>query len=354
MRGPNDVNEENERAKHMYLRQLVERGGRDPKTAGKAADIILGFERSTGFKSFKTFDDKQAVAYKERFLATISDRTGQRPAKATYVGALNVLRAFFDWLQREPGYRKALKPNHIAYLTPPMKDARVANARREIAFPTLAQCFRAFECMPEITPRNRRDKAFFALLMLAAPRVTAALSLALKHVDLVESCIHQDAREVATKFSKTFRTDFFPVDVVYREYFCSWVMELREIHMFGHNDPVFPRITEHFVSANASSNAPQLKRQFQATDANIRKVIRDAFISQGIAAFSPHSFRKTIALMMNDFCTSLEDEKAVSQNFGHESIRTTVDDYMTVSPRRQREIFRGFEPGKTMEAPKAN
>ena len=53
MRGPNEVNEENEHAKHLYLRQLVERDGRDPKTAGKAADTILGFERSTGFKSFK-------------------------------------------------------------------------------------------------------------------------------------------------------------------------------------------------------------------------------------------------------------------------------------------------------------
>lgn len=58
------------------------------------------------------------------------------------------------------------------------------------------------------TPRNRRDKAFFALMMLTAARVSAALSLPLNHVDLVESCIQQDAREVATKFSKTFRTDF--------------------------------------------------------------------------------------------------------------------------------------------------
>lgn len=172
---------------------------------------------------------------------------------------LNTLRAFFEWLAREPGYRKAINPNQIGYLTPPMKDARVANARREIAFPTLAQCSHAFECMPERTIRNRRDKAFFALMMLTAARVSAALSLPLKHVDLVESCIQQDAREVATKFSKTFRTDFFAVDAFYRDYFYAWVTELREIHLFGHADPVFPRIIEHFVMVQAAEAKPQLR-----------------------------------------------------------------------------------------------
>ncbi len=33
----------------------------------------------------------------------------------------------------------------------------------------------------------------------------------LKHVDLILGCINQDAREVKTKFSKTFTTFFFPV-----------------------------------------------------------------------------------------------------------------------------------------------
>jgi integrase/recombinase XerD len=223
-----------------------------------------------------------------------------------------------------------------------MKDLRVANARRESAFPTLAQCARAFECMPENTLRNRRDKAFFAMMMLTAARVSAALSLPLKHVDLVENCIQQDAREVATKFSKTFRTDFFPVDLVYRDYFCAWVRELREVHLFGHSDPLFPRITEHFAMAQAAGTKPPLKRQFQSTDTNIRKVVKDAFVSQGMPAFSPHSFRKTNALMMNDFCETLEEQKAWSQNLGHESIRTTVDDYMAVAPRRQRELFSKF------------
>ncbi len=33
----------------------------------------------------------------------------------------------------------------------------------------------------------------------------------LKHVDLAGGSVYQDAREVKTKFSKTFTTYFFPV-----------------------------------------------------------------------------------------------------------------------------------------------
>jgi hypothetical protein len=35
--------------------------------------------------------------------------------------------------------------------------------------------------------------------------------LKLKHVDMVAGCVNQDARDVKTKFSKTFNTYFFPV-----------------------------------------------------------------------------------------------------------------------------------------------
>ena len=53
--------------------------------------------------------------------------------------------------------------------------------------------------MPDGTEIERRDKAMFALLLLTGARDGAAASLRLKHVDLVEDQIFQDAREVKTK-----------------------------------------------------------------------------------------------------------------------------------------------------------
>ncbi len=63
--------------------------------------------------------------------------------------------------------------------------------------------------MPSGTPLQRRDKSLFAFLMLTDARDGAVASLRLKHIDLVENCVNQDARDVNTKFAKTFTTWFF-------------------------------------------------------------------------------------------------------------------------------------------------
>lgn len=47
----------------------------------------------------------------------------------------------------------------------------------------------------------------------------------------------------------------------------------------------------------------------------------------GLPTFNPHSFRKTLALFANELDLTREEEKAWSQNFGHESVRTTRESY---------------------------
>jgi integrase/recombinase XerD len=50
----------------------------------------------------------------------------------------------------------------------------------------------------------------------------------LKHVDLAASSIYQDARDVKTKFSKTFLTVFFPVGNEVRQIVEEWISLLSE------------------------------------------------------------------------------------------------------------------------------
>ena len=63
----------------------------------------------------------------------------------------------------------------------------------------------------------------------------------LKHVDLIANSVHQDAREVNTKFSKTFTTFFFPVGDEIRRIVAEWVSYLREEKLWGNDDPLFPQ-----------------------------------------------------------------------------------------------------------------
>ena len=50
-----------------------------------------------------------------------------------------------------------------------------------------------------------------AFALLTGARDSAIASMKLKHVDLVGRSVFQDARDVKTKFSKSFTTFFFPV-----------------------------------------------------------------------------------------------------------------------------------------------
>jgi integrase/recombinase XerD len=192
--------------------------------------------------------------------------------------------------------------------------------------------------MPEDNEYRQRDKAIFALLMLTAARDGALASLLLKHVDLNDESIMQDAREVRTKASKTFPTWFFPVEPVYLEFFRNWVIYLRKDQLFGLNDPLFPKPRP--VAVNGDFKQIGFLRNPYAGTTHIRKVVAQAFTAVGLPKFNPHSFRKTIIALAMERKLTHEEFKAWSQNLGHESVVTTMTSYMPVSLGRQRELLK--------------
>ena len=88
---------------------------------------------------------------------------------------------------------------------------RVATARREQKAPTLEQVNHVLSNMPVETEIERRNRALVAFTLLTGARDSAIASMKLKHVNLSAGYVYQDAREVKTKFSKTFTTFFFHV-----------------------------------------------------------------------------------------------------------------------------------------------
>ena len=332
--------EENERIKRRYLQFLREASRADMATVDKAADAILRFERSTGFKPFKRFHIEQAVRFKAQLSEAKNERTGKPLAKATVDSALRTVKAFVLWLAGQPGYRSKISYSDAEYFNLNAKDARVAHTERDTPFPTLEQSRHAFAQMPSITPLQRRDKALFAFLLLTGARDGAIASLRLKHIDLVQGCVYQDARDVKTKFAKTFATTFFPVDPEYLQCFSDWVEFLRKDQLFGPGDALFPK---PLMGLNDGGFACLgLSRDTYGDAGKIRDVIKTAFTEAGLPPFAPHSFRKTLVALANVFCRTPEQIKAWSMNLGHDHIATTISAYCPVSPTRQAELIRGM------------
>ena len=203
------------------------------------------------------------------------------------------LRRFFQWLAGQPGYKSKLRYSDAEYFSLSDKETRVATARRPTQFPTIEQVKHVLACMPTSTDVRRRDRALVAFILLTGARDSAVASMRLKHVDLNARSVWQDAREVQTKFSKSFTTYFFPVGDEVRQIVEEWVRDLREVKLWGNDDPLFP----------ATAVAPGPERHFEVTGPKrehwssatpIRAIFRSAFEAAGLPYFNPHSLRNTL------------------------------------------------------------
>jgi hypothetical protein len=170
-------------------------------------------------------------------------------------------------------------------------------------------------------------------------------SFRLKHVDLVQGRVNQDARDERTKASKTFATWFFPVGGDALPIVQDWREYLRTTLLWGDDDPLFPP-TQIGLGEDGGFMPVGLRRGECWQGAGpIRDIFRNAFAPAGLPYFNPHSLRDTLVQLGEQVCTTPEQFKAWSQNLGHERVMTTLTSYGTVAPHRQAELIRGLSGG---------
>lgn len=332
------INEENERIKRKYFQYLRTAKRKNKATIVKIAEAIQRFEASCNYVSFKKFKIEQVVRFRDRLDTEISKTTGKPLAKSTIASILAANKDFIFWLADKPGYKSRIGHSDADYFNMDAKGQRIAKTVRETPYPSLDMVRHTFDAVPGQTDVQRRDKALIACLMVTGARDGAIASLRLKHVNIIDGYIFQDAREVRTKNSKTITTYFLPVDPVYTDYFSEWVRYLQKEKLFGPDDPVFPPIK----TGNKGGEFAVLgfKRDTYSNANAIRKAIKDAFLSAGLPTFTPHAFRKTLVKWASDTYRTVEAFKAFSQNIGHSSVVTTASAYMPVSLERQAELIK--------------
>lgn len=334
-------NTNNERIKRKYFGFLKEAKCYSEPTVDVSAKALNRFEVDTNFRDFKTFHREQAIAFKKHLAQQIGQRSGEKLSKATLHATLTQLKRFFQWLALQPGYKSRLQYSDAEYFNLSAKETRVATARREQRAPTLEQVRHVISTMSTETEIERRNRALVAFTLLTGARDSAIASMKLKHVDLIANRVNQDAREVDTKFSKTFFTYFFPVGDEIRGIVSEWVSYLREVKLWGGDDPLFPK-TRIAVGETHQFEVMGLDPGHWSNASPIRTIFREAFDSAGLSYFNPHSFRNTLVQLGQKLCTSAEEFKAWSQNLGHENALTTLTSYGEVACQRQGEIIRGL------------
>jgi len=331
-------NPNNERIKRKYLIFLKEAKRQNESSIDSVAQAI---------SHFKTFHFEQAVGFKKHLSKQNSQRTGTPLSKSTLNSTLRHLKDFFQWLAMQQGYKSRINYTDTEYFNLSEKDTAIATANRSKPIPTVEQILHVIKLMPNNTAVEKRDRSLIAFTLLTGARDKAIASLKLKHINLDNNSVFQDAREVKTKFSKTSTTFFFPVDDLFRQFFCDWVNYLKNELLFSNDDPLFPKTKIAQGDGNKFQYTSLSKEHWQTTTP-IRAIFSKAFNAAGLPYFNPHSFRKTLASLGETMSPNAEVFKAWSQNLGHVGVLTTFFSYGEVQPQRQAEIFKQF---RTPSAP---
>jgi integrase len=333
------VNAKNERIKRDYFHFLEGPKRMAASSVEQIAAAISAFEASTNYKDFRQFHIEQARRFKRQLDETIVPETGKPLAKVTTSSRLRACKAFFQWLAMQPGYRSKLTYSDSEYFNASNNDGRVAAAKRERPIPTVEQIRHVLNSMPDTTEIQKRNRALIAFTLLSGARDSAIASLSLKHIDVKNRTVFQDARDVKTKFAKTMKTIFFPVGDDIELIVNDWITYLEKEELFCPTDPLFPATKVGFNDATGLFGLQGLTRDHWSNAAPIRTIFRDAFEAADLPYMNPHSFRNTLALLGEKASSNMEVFKSWSQNLGHEHLMTTLMSYGTVPSHRQAEIM---------------
>lgn len=335
-------NANNERIKRKYLTFLKQAKGQNEASIDAVAKAIIRFEIYNNYKDFKAFHFEQAISFKKHIAKQKHHKTGQPLSLATLNSTVRHLKAFLQWLSQETGYKSRISYSDAEYFNLSEKDVRVAKAKRQKPVATVEQIKHVLNVLPVTLPTDKRNKALIAFTLLTGARDSAIASMKIKHIDFTTDTVFQDAREVNTKFSKTFTTCFFPVGDEVRDIVFEWVEFLKSECLMGHDAPLFPK-TKMSQNSEHDFQVDGLSWEHWSSAAAIRKIFKDAFLLAELPNFNPHSFRNTLAMLGETLCHSAEEFKAWSQNLGHEAVLTTFYSYGEVQENRQVDIFKQFK-----------
>lgn len=326
---------ENAWALYNYQHHMQEAQGLDRKTIDARMRHVLQFNAELEGKLFRLISKNDISRFKSRLMETDQEgeKEGTKKAAATIVQTCRNLKHFLDWLLKQKTYR-SMDRTLSDYCNPPNRQVALAKVKKEKHIPTIEEIKKLIASMPADTIYQRRDRAIIAFMVLTGVRDGALISLRLKHIDLDKKQVSQDAVEVKTKASKTIPALWNPVDDEFSEIVTKWVLE--RLEMAGsEEEALFPR-----TPSALPGSVPDV--QFWSTAAPVRKILKSATSKAGLPYFVPHAVRSTLARLFDRIANTWEERKALSQNLGHEHIRTTEEHYGHLDFDQQRQLIEGM------------
>ncbi len=320
------INSENEKLKKKYLDRLRYADGLTDASIVSISRAIYKYDLFSQSEEYRLVSPAKAVAFKQWLLESHSPE--RLISLTTAYGILRHFRSFIKWLSVESGFKSQSLRESVAYLKLDQNQNREATAPKFVEAPSLEHVKKlvmSIEPTDEVANRNRASISF---LFLTGMRDLAVATLPLVCFDRQKLVIHQDPKlGVKTKRRKTIHSKLLPFDTELVQIVLDWYDFLVNVKLFKGTDPLFPQTNLVQASNGFSFEVHGVKPEFWQTASPIRQIVREASLKANLPYFKPHLFRRAAIQQSMPFAKTAEQMKALSQNFGHENIGTTLMTY---------------------------
>ncbi len=336
------ANSANEKIKRRYFSWLRGAKGYSEQTVVAIERALHQFELFTEYKDFKTFCERQATGFKTWLDA--QRRNGRPLSNTTKYHTLRHLNAYFSWLATQPGFRSRISLDAVSFLSLDRRTVREVLSPRPHRFPSLEQVTGLVMSIKGISEIDRRDRALISFLLLTGMRYQAVCSLSLGCFDAKRLVVFQDPRRgVHTKGGKAITTWILRFNEDLVKCVVDWADYLSQKRQFGPSDPFFPRTAIRQVEDGYSFQACGVEPVFWSGGNSIREILKTRTNDAGLPYFQPHSFRHAACQLALKLSKSPEELKALSQNFGHEQVTTTLRSYGTLDQERVADLISSLD-----------
>jgi len=318
---------QNEQRKREFFEQLRGAEGFAETSVNSFAEAIALWQTFDENDDFANFNKSKALAFRDWLKAKQTRTEAGKLSIVTQYNYLRRVKRFFVWLSGQHNYQNKVSKNEVEFLRLSKKDARIARQGTTKQMPTFEEAKKIIETIEPRSPIDYRDRAMISFALTTGIRISAIVSLKMKHFDPVNLLIDQNPGDgVKTKNSKKILTTFFPIGWdAPQKYFTDWYAYLRS-EGFRADDPIFPATLRHSIKTSSYSSKYVGNNSWSDAGA-ARKVFEKRCKNAEVPYFHPHSFRHLVVNIMSKTKLTEEEKRAISLNLGHANVGTTFGSY---------------------------
>jgi len=194
------------------------------------------------------------------------------------------------------------------------------------------------------TDVGRRNRGVFAGLDVSGVRIDTLISLPIKAFD-PEKCLFYLDEELGVRVKlghqgiiKLLAPDPEIIGelIGYRDFLLSE-------KQFKETDPLFPRTSPKTNQPFEPFNYSEIEPEFWQSESSCRKMMQKSAITAELPYFHPHLYRHAAILRAVNMASGAPELKAVSKNFSHKDVLTTLLTYGNISNREQLQVLSDME-----------